>query len=173
MTVAVIGSVILAVIGYLTQIAVFPALGATSIGPNMIISLTVVFAMVYGAWPALAMGFFGGIMVDLMAGGAIAISSFVPILVGFTLSIFKEELNSHHFVWAMVFAVLAHLLNDFWIMSALYFGRITLNINFGTFFRSLLSALETGLFAGIIFIIITKLVTIGERRSSLPYLQRY
>lgn len=173
MVVGIIGSVLIAVIGYLTQIAIFPALGATTVGPNMILAVTVVFAMIYGPWSALAMGFFGGILVDFMAGGAVAISSFIPVIVGFFMGIFRHDINSKHFAWAMIFASLAHVANDIWMMSTLYFGRIALYISFGTLWRTILSAAETGLFAGIIFLIITKLLTIGEKRGALPYLQRY
>lgn len=173
MTIGIIGSVLIIIAGFLMQIAIFPAFGATTVGPNMIMSLTVVFAMIFGPWPALAMGFFGGMLVDSIAGSTMAISSLIPIIVGFTIGMLRGDLNSRHFVWAMIYAALAHILNDFWMMSALYFGRITLNINFATLARIIFSAIETGLFAGLIFIILTKLLIIGEKRGGLPYLQRY
>jgi rod shape-determining protein MreD len=173
MTIAIIGSILIAILGYLTQISIFPAFGATAIAPNMIIALAVVFAMAYGPWPALAMGFFGGILVDLMVGGSVGISSLVPILVGFMVGIFKRELNSRHFLWAMIYAFLAYFLNDLWYMLAMYFARIPLNIGFGTFFRSLLSATETGLFAGGIFILVQWLLTFNDKRNALPYLKRF
>lgn len=173
MVASIIGSVLLAILSYLSQIAVFPALGAFAIAPNTILALTIVFAMIYGPWSALAMGFFGGIMVDFMAGGAIGISSLIPIIVGFLLGVFKREINSGHFLWAMIFASIAHLLNDFWIITTLYFGRIEIFTGFGTLFRSILSAIETGIFAGLFFIIISRLMLIGEKKSGLPYLQRY
>ncbi len=173
MVAAVIGSVLMAILGYIAQIAFFPAIGAVAIGPNMIIALSIVFAMIYGPWPALAMGFFGGILVDFMAGGAIGISSLIPLIIGFLLGVFKREINSKHFIWALIFAATAHIINDFWMIIALYFGRIELYINFGTLLRSLASAAETGLIAGLLFIIVSKLLFIGEKRSGLPYLQRY
>lgn len=173
MVAAIIGSVLLAIFSYLSQIAIFPALGGIAIAPNMILALAVVFAMVYGPWPALAMGFFGGLLVDFMAGGAIGISSLIPLIVGFLLGMFRKEINSSHFIWAMIFASIAHLINDVWVIIALYFGRIDIYIEFGTFLRSLLSAVETGVFAGIFFIVISKLILFGEKRSGLPYLQRY
>ena len=82
MTAGIIGSVLLAIIGYLVQIAVFPAIGGVAVAPNMMLALAVVFGMVYGPWPALAMGLFGGLMVDFMAGGAIGLSSFIPVIAG-------------------------------------------------------------------------------------------
>ncbi len=173
MVVAVIVSAVIAILGILTQIAIFPAFGATTIGPNMIIAVTVVFAMIYGAWPALAMGFIGGLMIDSMAGGSIGVSALIPVIVGFLMGVFKKEINSGHFILAMIFAFVAHLINDLWMMLTLYFGRIALFISFGTVLRILLSAIETGIFAGIIFILLTKVLQMGEKRSGLPYLKRY
>lgn len=173
MTIVIIGSILLAIVGYLTQISIFPAFGATAIGPNMIIALTVVFAMTYGPWPALAMGFFGGILVDFMVGGAIGLSSLIPIIVGFAVGILRRELNSKHFLWAIIYSFLAFFINDLWSMLTMYFARIPLNVEFGTFFRSLLSAIETGLFAGGIFIIIQWLLTFSEKRNGLPYIKRF
>lgn len=173
MVAGIIGSVLLAIIGYLAQISFLPALGAVAIAPNIIIALTVVFAMVYGPWTALAMGFFGGIMVDFMAGGAIAVSSFIPVVVGFLLGVFRRELNSGHFAWAFIFASIAHLINDFWLMLTMYFARIDVFIEWGTLLRSIFSAALSGIFAGLLFLAITKLLSIGEKRSGLPYLQRY
>ena len=173
MAIAVITSIVFAILGFLTQIAVFPAFGATTIGPNMILAITIVFAMLYGPWPALTMGFIGGIMVDFMTGGAIGISCFIPVIVGFFMGVYKKEINSSHFLWAMIFAFIAHIVNDFWMMLTLYFGRIMLYISFGTIFRSILSAVETGLFAGLIFIILSRILMMGEKRGGLPYLKRY
>jgi rod shape-determining protein MreD len=173
MTIAIIGSILIAIAGYLTQISVFPAFGATAIAPNMIIALAVVFAMTYGPWPAIAMGFLGGILVDLMVGGAVGISSLVPIIIGFAVGIFRRELNSKHFLWAAIYAFLAYFVNDLWCMLTMYFARIPLNVEFGTFFRSLVSAIETGLFAGGIFIVIQWLLTFNDRRNALPYLKRF
>ena len=173
MVAGIIGSVILAVTGYLAQVAVFPAFGAIAIGPNIILALAVVFAMIYGPWPALAMGFVGGLMVDFIAGGAMGISSLIPLIAGFMLGMFRRELNSTHFAWAMIFAAIFHLLNDFWIMLTMYFARIDVYIGWGTFLRSMLSALETAVFAVLIFLIITKILSVSEKRSGLPYLQRY
>jgi rod shape-determining protein MreD len=173
MVVGIISSVLIAVIGYLAQIAVFPAFGAIAVSPNMILAISVVFGMIYGPWPALAMGFFGGIMVDFMAGGAIGISSFIPVIAGFMLGMFRRELNSTHFAWAMIFAAFAHLINDFWMMLTMYFARVDVFIGWGTFLRSMLSAGETAFFAGLIFLAVTKILSMNERRSGLPYLQRY
>ena len=173
MVITVISSIIIAIAGYLTQIAVFPALGATTIGPNMILAITIVFAMIYGPWPALTMGFIGGLLVDSMAGGSLGVSSFIPVIIGFFIGIFKKEISSGHFLIPMIFASFAHLINDLWMMATLYFGRLTLFIGFGTIFRSIASAVETGLFAGVVYIILLKVISIGERRGGLPYLRRY
>ncbi len=170
---AVIGSVILAIIGYLLQIAGFPAFGAVAIAPNIIISLTIVFAMVYGPWAALSMGFFGGLMVDFMAGSAVGISALIPVIIGFLISMAKKEINSRHFIMAMIFAAFAHLVNDLWMILTMYFARYDIFISWGTFLRTLVSAVETGLFAALIFIIVTRLIAISEKRSSVPYIQRY
>jgi rod shape-determining protein MreD len=170
---AVIGSIILAVIGYLLQIAAFPAFGAIAIAPNIIISLTIAFAMIYGPWAALSMGFLGGLMVDFMAGGAIGISCLVPVIFGFLISMLKKEINSRHFIMAMIFSSFAHIINDLWVVLTMYFARYEIFINWGTLLRSLVSAIETGIFAAIIFIIVTRLIAMGEKRSSVPFLQRY
>ncbi len=173
MVITIISSIIIAVFGFLTQIAVFPALGATTVGPNMILAITIVFAMIYGPWSAITMGFIGGLLVDSIAGDALGVSCLIPIIVGFFLGIFKKELNSGHFMLPMIFALIAHSINDIWLMATMYFARIDLYISFGTIFRSLLSAVETGLFAGLIFIILHKIMSLGERRGGLPYLQRF
>ena len=173
MVAGIIGSVLVAIVGYLTQIAIFPAFGAIAIGPNMILAITVVFAIVYGPWPGLAMGFFGGIMVDFMAGGAIGISSLIPLIAGFMLGMFRRELNSGHFAWAMIFAAVFHLFNDIWMLLTMYFGRLNVFISWGTLLRSIVSGIETAAFAGLVFLIITKILSMSEKRSGLPYLQRY
>ena len=173
MAAGIIASVLIAITGYLAQIAFFPAMGAIAVGPNMILAVTVVFGMIYGPWPAISMAFFGGIMVDFMAGGAIGISSLVPLIAGFFLGILRRELNSTHFAWAMIFSAVANLLNDLWMIITMYFARIDVYIGWGTLLRSILSAVETAVFAGLIFLIVSKVLSIGEKRSGLPYLQRY
>ncbi len=170
---AVIGSVLLAFVGYLLEIAAFPAFGAIAVAPNMIIALTVVFAMIYGPWAALAMGFIGGLMVDFMAGSAVGISAFIPIIFGFLIAMAKKEINSHHFLMAMILASFTHLINDVWMVLTMYFARYEIYISWGTLFRTILSAVETGLFAALIFVIVTRLIAIGEKRNSSPFIQRY
>ena len=173
MAAGIIGSVIIAILGYLAQIAIFPAFGAHAVAPNMILATAVVLGMIFGPWAALAMGFFGGLMVDFMAGGAIGISVLIPMIAGFLMGALRRELNSTHFAWAMIFSAAAHIVNDIWIVLTMYFARIDIYINFGTLLRSIISAIESGVFAGIIFLIISRLLLMGEKRSGLPYLQRY
>jgi rod shape-determining protein MreD len=173
MVAAVIGTVLLAVVGYLSQIAVLPALGMVAVAPNIILAMTVVFAMIYGPWTALAMGFFGGMMVDFMAGGALGISAFIPVVSGFLIGFFKREINSTHFAWAMIFAAALSIINDLWQLMTMYFARIDMALTWGALFRSFASAVETGIAAGITFLLITKLIVISEKRSGLPYLKRY
>ncbi len=173
MVAAIIGTVLLAVVGYLSQIAVLPALGMVAVAPNIILAMTVAFAMIYGPWAALGMGFFGGMMVDFMAGGALGISAFIPVVSGFLIGFFRRELNSTHFVWAMIFAAALSIVNDIWQLMTMYFARIDMSLTWGALFRSFASAVETGIAAGLTFLIITKIIAVSEKRSGLPYLQRY
>ena len=161
--------VIFTLVGFVCQIAIFPAFGAVTIGPNMIIAAMVPAALLLGPWAGMAVGFVGGLAVDLFAGLGVGVSALILTLCGLTVGLIRDQVNAKNMVFAMVMAAICYGLMDLVSAMFLYFSRMSIHISLLSIWRMLLSALFTAFFTMINHLILRRSTDSGTRRS--PYLQ--
>lgn len=85
------------IIAYVMQVTLFSFWEIGGIRPNLMIMLTCIVGFTMGAKPGLLVGFFSGLLVDLMAGGSVGFSALVFMYIGSVNGFFykdyvKEEL---------------------------------------------------------------------------------
>jgi len=153
MVLSIIVSILMAIAGYFLQIAVFPAFGAVTAGPSMVVASTVSIGLIFGPAAGLAVGFTGGLALDLFTGWGLGFLAVPMGAVGFLLGYYRDKVNNEHFVYAMVLAALAHIACDLWALLVLYFSRMPSRLTFSAIWHSLLSAVLTASSAGAVHLI--------------------
>lgn len=75
--------VLLVLISFFIQSAVFPAIAIGSIKPNLLLVLTVSFALMRGRGEGMFVGFFCGILTDLFYGSLLGVHALIYVLIGY------------------------------------------------------------------------------------------
>ncbi len=164
---AIVWTVIFTLGGFICQVAVFPALGATSVGPNMIIAAMVPAALLLGPWAGMIVGFVGGLLVDIMTGWGIGISCVMLTILGFLVGLIREQVNAKNMIFAMAIAMICYVALDLWSAMVLYFSRMSVHLNAMHILRVVLSAGVTAIFTMINHYLMRRSMDTMSRRS--PY----
>ncbi|MCD8231506.1 MAG: rod shape-determining protein MreD [Clostridiales bacterium] len=75
---------------FLLQYTVFKTLAIASISPNLLIVVTAAFGFMRGQKEGLWVGFFSGILVDLVFGSVLGFYALVYMFIGFTNGFFRK-----------------------------------------------------------------------------------
>lgn len=75
---------------FLLQCTVFKTLAIASISPNLLIVVTAAFGFMRGQKEGLWVGFFSGILVDLVFGSVLGFYALVYMFIGFTNGFFRK-----------------------------------------------------------------------------------
>ena len=75
---------ILIILCYILQVSVFSYFKLAGIIPNIMLILVVSFALMRGQIEGLLLGFFTGLLIDIMAGDALGFYALLYMLIGYT-----------------------------------------------------------------------------------------
>lgn len=164
---AIILTVIFTLGGFILQVAVLPAFGLTSVGPNMIIAAMVPVALFLGPWAGMIVGFVGGLLLDIMTGWGLGINCLMLTILGFLVGVTREQVNAKNVIFALTIAIVCYIVQDLWAALALYFSRMTVHLNFMHMVRTVISAGLTGAVTILNYSIIQRSMDSISRRS--PY----
>lgn len=78
-----ISTVIIIILGFLLQTTVLQTLKLANVAPNLLLILTVCYAYLRGRTSGIMIGFFSGLLLDMMYGDVIGLYAFMLMTIGF------------------------------------------------------------------------------------------
>lgn len=108
------------VLCFLLQTAVFPFFKLADIMPNILIILVVSFALMRGKIEGMIIGFFCGLLIDILYGGPLGIYAFIYMILGFLNGFLNKLFYAEDIILPLAMIALNDLFYNF-IIYVFYF----------------------------------------------------
>ena len=163
---------VLIVVCFLLQCSVFEYLRIASIASNLLVIITATIGFIRGRNEGMLVGFFCGLLLDIMSGTMIGYFAFIYLLAGYLNGFFKNNFYPEN----IKLPVLSILITDFLINLAIYVSRF-LTIGHTSFGYYLLHTIitemvYTAVCAVVLYLIILKInqkLELIEKRSAAKF----
>ncbi len=119
---------------FLLQCTVFKSLAIASISPNLLVVVTVAFGFMRGKKEGLFVGFFSGILIDLMFGSVLGFYALVYMFIGFLNGFSRKAFFPDEILLPLALIALSDFCNNlvtyfilFWFRGRFQFGYYLLH----------------------------------------------
>jgi len=138
--------VLLSLLGLILQTTIFSHLRFFGMIPDLVLILTVCFALLRGATEGAIVGFFSGLLEDMFSGQSLGINAISKMLIAYVIGLTEEKVYKEN-PWVAVVALLVATILDNLLAIFLYKTFFTLpNLGFTTFNRVLWPAILYNIF---------------------------
>lgn len=124
------------IVCYLIQSSMYPYIGLANVMPNMILILVVSTAYMRGRMSGLLMGFFCGLLVDIMFGRVIGLYALFYLIIGYFIGYANKIYDRDDYTIPLILVVISDAVYGFfyYVFEFLLRGRL----NFPYYFRKLI-----------------------------------
>ncbi len=127
-----ISTVIIVILGFLLQTTVFQALKLANVAPNILLTLTVCYAYLRGRSSGVVIGFFCGLLLDMMYGDVIGLYAFILMTIGFLCGYCRKIYFTDNYILPCTLVGISNLLYGIFcfVTGFLVRGRLTFGYSF-------------------------------------------
>ncbi len=118
------------IICYVLQSSMFHYISLFGIMPNLLLILVVSTAYMRGRNPGLLVGFFSGLLVDLIFGGVIGLYALLYLLIGYFIGFLHKFYSNDDFTLPILFVAVSDFLYGFFYYVFEFLLRSRLNFLF-------------------------------------------
>ena len=147
------------------QVAVLPALGVTSIAPDLILAVLVPCAVLWNSLPTALMGAAAGLIIDILFGNGIGLYSISYLVVPWFIGQYGGGYFHENPVMPSLMAAAAFLLREAVTALLIYLGRMEIAITAQLLLRTLASTLYTGAFTAPVYLVLFGIINRQTRRG--------
>ena len=137
----IIASVLCTVVAYLVQNTVLPALGATSVAPEVILCALVCCALFVDQMCICMTGIAVGILMDLQASGSVGLYALLYLLLCWVCSYGASRFNTESIFIALILGFAVSLIKDIYMILALYLSATSFSLSVIVLWRCVLRAI--------------------------------
>ena len=128
---------------FLIQTGVLPALGESSIAPDLILVVLIPAAVLWKAVPVAFMGAAVGVVIDVLFGRGIGLYAIPYLVFPWVIGVYGRQFFHENALIPAILAGVCHLLSQVFTALAIYLGRMELAITGELLLRTLASVLFT------------------------------
>ncbi len=127
-----ISTVIIVILGFLLQTTLFQALKLANVAPNILLILTVCYAYMRGRTSGVVIGFFCGLLMDMMYGDVIGLYAFILMSIGFLCGYCRKIYFTDNYILPCTLVGISSLLYGIfcYVTGFLVRGRLTFGYSF-------------------------------------------
>lgn len=116
------------IILFVLQTSTFHYFGLADIMPNLLLILVVSSAYMRGRMTGLAIGFFSGLLIDLVYGDIIGIYAFIYMIIGYLMGYTNKIYSNDDYTFPIIFVAVSDFVYGFfyYIFEFLLRGRLNL-----------------------------------------------
>ncbi len=163
---------IMIIVCFLLQSTIFKALAIASVSPNLLIVLTASFGLMRGKKEGLFVGFFSGLLIDLLFGSVIGFYALIYMVIGFCNGFFKQSFFPDEIRLPIILIALSDFFSNllvyfflFWFRGRFAFGYYLLH----TILPELVYTMIVAILLYFIFLKINQKLEDIERRSEKKF----
>ncbi|MEE3393114.1 MAG: rod shape-determining protein MreD [Lachnospiraceae bacterium] len=111
---------------FLLETAVLKRIFPSGVMPDLLLSATCIYALLYGRGPGMFAGVMSGLLIDIMFFDVIGINALIYLLIGYTCALFRKYYSKNDIVVPFIVLASADLvqLTLFYVFSYLLRGRL-------------------------------------------------
>jgi len=168
----ILSAVIALLVAFLLQVAVGPSIAIMSVRPNFLLIVTIIMALVNGPVEGAFVGFFAGLLLDLLGTGPFGPAALVMCIVGYLAGVLHERIFAQGWLLPVLVLAATSFLNEvFYLIVSLLLGQQM------SFFSALLTkaiptVLYTTLVAVIVFPIVSRLLQEKPTMATVRHMPR-
>jgi len=168
----ILSAVLALAIAFFLQIALGPSISILSVRPNFLLIVTIVMALVNGPVEGAFVGFFAGLLFDLLGTGPFGPAALVLCVVGYVAGILQERMFAEGWILpVLVLAVSGFIAELFYLIMLMVLGE-HLSFFSALLTKSLPSVLYTVLVAVIVFPVLSRLLREQPTMSTVRHMPR-
>lgn len=138
-------------INIILQSTLLPFVQIASVKPDTLIILVVSFALLAGSVTGALVGFFGGLIQDVLYGGSLGTNAFQYMIIGFVIGLVFNKVFVGKIILPVFFIFCGTLLRGFMMLVYLFFIRADIPFKYGFTVVILPEAIYTIVLAPLIF----------------------
>ena len=100
--------------GFLLDAAILPQLAVLGVVPDILICITVSFALLYGCYIGASVGVAGGLMLDILVGHALGFYALIHLLIGVGAGFLSGNRSADRYLFPSSIAALAVVIKAFY-----------------------------------------------------------
>ncbi len=127
-----ISTVIIIIVGFLLQTTIFQSLKLANVAPNILLILTVCYAYMRGRTSGVIIGFFCGLLLDMMYGDVIGLYAFILMSIGLLCGYCQKIYFTDNYILPCTLVCISNLVYGIFCFTTgfLVRGRLTFGYSF-------------------------------------------